>query len=284
MALSISEQQMLVNGLHEHGEDALAQHIAYARFESMSSECVPPEVKFPDTEHGKRLHIDKIWNYVEGTLFLYPFMTLLVDKLKDRKGYGSDWKGIEYSELNWIGDLELVEDFVLAGEFYSRMTELSSSVPKRAIYPIVENGNGQLSKLKLVLNHFGSVVIKPMTFWLELRNIKEQKEREDKIKEMEYVLNSCSIKGIRAIETDGRMRYTTWYVQFSPELGFEIKEFEFKSEKLGGSIPTNFPGVGYWAMHKGVIVDELTSRQSETLLRFAEQQVEYMNEFIRNSK
>lgn len=259
---------------------ALNLHVRYARFDSKLSNCVARGLKLPSPNYIDIPETEKrVWEFVEDTLFLYPFLKLLVKKMGGRNGYSTDYKDVKYAKLNWIGDPSLKEEFILAEDYLSTMKDFSAEIPERAKIAQFRMQH-HLYGLKLVLSHMGSSAVKPMTLWVERELAQSMAEKSDLLKQILIHLNTCSVKGVRVKDVNGEKEYYSWSYYYKEGRGFVVQEGILNPGNLMAYIKQMSENPPIVALHKQTIVDVLTDEEYTTLLEYANIQAEYMNDFI----
>lgn len=254
--------------------------LKYGRLTWVKSLCTPgftPEKANDLSEEGLRRKL-------EETLNLYPFLTLLVAKMKGALERDFDVWSEEVVNADWLGRQDLLAVRLTGAELNLRISE--NRPDDRAVG--FSFYTKPLEGLSIVAQHIGVVALEVARLWLDSnQEIRSKVEGySNYIKLMVDNLNRCSVRTIEVKEVDGEYSYT------STKFYFDEKDYLFKlskettkhSDEVADSFIVGWERkTGIYTLHKYLVVEEVTKEQSDVLESFRDIQLPLLNDYISNN-
>jgi len=255
----------------------LRKCLMYGRLTWVKSLCTPGFT----AAKAKELSEDGLREKLEETLNLYPFLTLLVEKMKGALEIDFDVWSEEVVNADWLGRQDLLAVRLTGSELNSRISE--NRPDDRAVGFSVYTK--PLDGLSIVAQHIGVVALEVARVWLDSKQeIRSKVEGySNLINLMVDNLNRCSVRTIEVKEVDGEYSYTSTKFYFDEEdCLFKLSE---ETTKLSDEVADSFivgweHRVGLYTLHKYLVVEEVTQTQGDLLNAYRDIQLPILNEFV----
>jgi hypothetical protein len=262
-------------------DQALEMHNKYAQFQlnakKNDSSCFTTGT--PNNLEG--------WGRIDKTIHLKPFLELLVKELWLRTGRELSVKSLDVAKANWIGREDLFSSTLSSRDL---ITALYANNPDDYKIKGYRTLYERLGNLKLVFSHMAIVVLDAAVEWIEAIDAKSETsvQRLFRIRNLvEKHLNFCSVATVKVSIVDGVREFSYRMISYNVDNNkFEITNSRGgQSLALKGSLVENWENSeGVYSMHKGEIIEKISSVDATVIERYRELQVGYFNDFIKAVK
>lgn len=252
--------------------------LKYGRLTWVKSLCTPgftPEKAMELSEEGLRRKL-------EDTLNLYPFLTLLVEKMKIVLGREFEIWSSDVVNANWLGNKELLDVRISASELNFKITNDRPDIRSARFIKHTK----LLEGFSIVTQHSGVVAMEVARLWIDSKaKIRSKTEGYVlDIYEMVSNLNRCSVRTVEVSLQDGEYYFTsTRYYFDNKDSTFKLSEETTKfSEEVADTFIEDWDRkVGIYTIHKYLVVEEITPDQKNLLEQYRDIQLAILNDFIK---